>query len=152
MKKQILTWALLLTVCISSAFANAITPEGVTEQVMNAFRKDFSAAQDVKWETGKEYTKATFVMNEQVLFAYYSQKGELVAVTRNLLSGQLPINLLSDLKKNYNGYWISDLFEMAAGNETSYYVTVENSDYNVVLKSSGTAGWEVYKKDKKNAL
>ncbi|MFT3825930.1 MAG: hypothetical protein QM731_18565 [Chitinophagaceae bacterium] len=151
MKKQILALALLLTVSFSSIFANTNNREGVTERVMDAFRKDFASAQEVKWEAGKEYSKATFKMNEQVLFAYYTTEGNLLAVTRNMLSGQLPINLQSDLKKNYNGYWITDLFEMAANNETSYYVTLEGSDYNVVLKSTGINGWEVYKKDKKNA-
>jgi hypothetical protein len=60
------------------------------------------------------------------------------------------LNLLSDLKKNYTGYWISDLFEMATKGDTAYYMTVENGDYSIVLKSIGSGGWEVYKRDRKN--
>ncbi|WP_315818777.1 hypothetical protein [Paraflavitalea speifideaquila] len=147
MKKSILTWVLLLTVGLSSTFANKL--ENVNEQVISSFKKDFASAQDVSWEKSKEISKATFKMNDQVMFAYYAEDGNLLAVMRNIVSSQLPINLMSDLKRNYSGYWISDLFEMASDNSTSYYVTVQNGDQTVVLKSFGSAGWETFKKDKK---
>ena len=89
-------------------------------------------------------------MNDQVMFAYYNGEGELLGVTRNIVSSQLPISLLADLKKNYSEYWISDLFEMASNSETDYYVTLESADSTLVLKSSGSASWNVYKKIKKN--
>jgi len=144
-----LVWALLLTVGISSSFANFTGT--VSQYVINAFKKDFASAQDVSWEQGKTFAKATFKMNEQVMFAYYTAEGELAAVTRNIQTAQLPINLLTTLKKNYEQYWITDLFEMAANNSTSYYITVENDDHRLILKSSGTTGWEVFKKEKRNA-
>ena len=150
MKKMMLVWALMLSVGISSSFAHFT--ETVSQQVVNAFKKDFSGAQDVSWESGKEFAKATFTMNDQVMFAYYSKEGELVAVTRNIISAQLPINLLADLKKSYGQYWITDLFEMAANNSTSYYITLQNGDQQLILKSKGTAGWEVFKKEKKTAI
>ena len=148
MKKRILTLALLLTISISSILANTV--EGVSQKVMNSFKSDFANAREVKWESGKDFAKATFTMHEQVMFAYYSVDGEQIAVSRNIVSSQLPLNLLSDLKKNYTGFWISDLFEMASKGDTAYYMTVENGDYSIVLKSNGSSGWEVYKKDKKN--
>ena len=85
------------------------------------------------------------------MFAYYSEAGELIAVTRNIVSSQLPIALLTTLKKNYNSYWISDLFEISSNNDASYYVTLQSADQTVVLKSNGISGWEVYKKEKKTA-
>jgi len=147
MKKTILIWVLLLTVGLGSSFANKF--ENVNEQVISSFKKDFASAQDVSWEKSKEISKATFKLNDQVMFAYYAEDGNLLAVMRNIVSSQLPINLLSDLKKNYSTYWISDLFEMAADNSTAYYVTVQNGDQTIVLKSFGAAGWETFKKDKK---
>jgi hypothetical protein len=148
MKKMILVWALMLTVGLSSSFANFA--ETVSQQVVNAFKKDFSDAQNVTWEVGKTFTKATFKMHDQVLFAFYSKEGELTAVTRNIVSDQLPINLLTSLKKGYGDYWISDLFELAANGNTTYYVTLQDGDQQVILKSSGSINWEVFKKEKKN--
>jgi hypothetical protein len=148
MKKSILIWVLLLTVGLGNSFAHKL--ENVNEQVISSFKKDFASAQEVSWEKTRDVSKATFKLNDQVMFAYYAEDGNLLAVIRNIVSGQLPINLLSDLKKNYSNYWISDLFEMASDNSTSYYVTVQNGDQTVVLKSIGSTGWETFKKDKKS--
>lgn len=147
MKNRILGLALLLMVGFSNTFANGF--EGVSQKAIQSFQKEFANAKDVKWESSKDFSKATFKMNEQVMFAYYSENGDLLGVSRNIISSQLPINLLTELKKNYTQYWITDLFEMASSNETSYYVTLENADAVTVLKSTGANGWEVYRKDKK---
>ena len=149
MKKNILTLALMLMIGLSSTFAN--NAEGVNQKVINSFKKDFASAKDVKWEIGKEYVRATFTLNGQVLFAYYSETGEMLAMTRNILSSQLPINLLNDLKKDYGSYWITDLFEMAGENQTKYFATLENADNIIVLKSVDAVNWDQFKKVKKQA-
>ena len=83
------------------------------------------------------------------MFAYYSnENGQLLAVARNILSDQLPISLMTSFKKDYSGYWISDLFEMAADGQTSYYATIQNAEETLILKSSGFE-WSVYKTEKK---
>ena len=41
------------------------------------------------------------------------------------------------------------MFEIVSDDQTSYYVTVEDSDKKVVLKSQGTESWGEYKKEKK---
>lgn len=146
MKKSILMWAMMLTMGLTSTFAN--NGETINQRAVNSFKKDFAKAEDVRFESGKDFVKVTFKINDQVMFAYYSQSGERMAVTRNILSTQLPINLLSDLKKSYSTYWISDLFEVSS-TDAAYYVTLQNSDQTLVLKSNGTSGWDVYRKEKK---
>lgn len=148
MKKSILMWAMMLTMGLTTVFAN--NEVTVSQKAVSSFKKDFSAAQDVSWESNKDYSKATFKINNQVMFAYYTQTGDLMAVTRNITSTQLPINLLSSLKKNFGNYWITDLFEVSSSTDASYYATVENADQKVILKSNGTSSWETYKKEKKN--
>lgn len=140
----------MLITGISSAFANG--REDVNQQIINSFNKDFAGAQNVQWSSAREFVKASFTLNDQVTFAYYSQEGELLGVYRNIVSGQLPINLLTDLKKNYTNYWIADLFEMAANNDNTYYITLENSDFKLVLKSNGSTGWEVFRKERKQSI
>lgn len=147
--KKIFIVAMILLTGLSTTFANL--RESVNEKVSKAFTKDFVGAQEVKWEVKETFAKATFKLNNQVMFAFYSQDGDLLGVTRNIVSSQLPINLLSDLKKSYNNYWITDLFEMGNNSNTTYYVTLENSTHTVVLKSTGTEGWSVYSRVKKAA-
>src|SRR5450432_3865181 len=116
MKKSILIWALLLMTGMSYSFANKT--DGINKNVSTSFERDFQNAREVKWDTKKAFLKASFILNGQVTFAYYSQNGDLMAITRNILSSQLPINQLMELNKNYKDYWISELFEMNADNET----------------------------------
>lgn len=150
MKNKILIGLFVFITGISSAFANG--KEEVNEKIIKTFQKEFAGAQNVQWVTTKDFVKATFTLNEQVVYAYYSSDGNMLGVTRNILSGQLPINLLTGLKKNYNTYWITDLFEIATHNENTYYVTLESSDHKLILKSNGTNGWELFKKEKKQSV
>jgi hypothetical protein len=148
MKQRMLTIAFSLVMLLGSVAGNAT---GIHDQIINSFKKDFAAAQDAQWEQGKQFTKVTFKLNDQVMMAYYSTEGSLLGVTRNITSSQLPINLLTHIKKNYGAYWITDLFEIAMQNETSYYITLQNGDQTLILKSNAANGWEVYKKEKKES-
>ena len=148
MKKTILALAVMLTTGLTSAFANR--GEDINQGVIASFKTEFVAAKNVSWQQEKEYSKATFTLNDQIMYAYYSNETtELLAVVRNMLSSQLPINLFTSLKKDYSDHWISGLFEVARQDHTSYYVTLESSDETLVLKSTGTNEWSVYKKTKK---
>ncbi|MGN6420372.1 MAG: hypothetical protein ACTHMC_22885 [Pseudobacter sp.] len=144
MKKSILMGIFMMMVALSS-FAH--TGE-INENILRSFNNQFAGAQDVNWEEGKSISKVTFRLNGQVMFAYYREAGELVAVTRNIISGQLPITLLADLKKNYQDFWITDLFEISADDNTNYYITLQSADQMLVLKSSGMQGWQTFKKIK----
>ena len=143
MKKILLTLAIALTTL--SGFAREAE---VTQKVLDAFNAEFTTAKDVSWTVTRDYFKATFVYNERYIFAYYTAEGELLAMTRYMTSADLPLSLLTSLKKNYSEYWISDLFEMAKNEGTQYVVTLENADSKLILKaSSGT--WSVYQKIRK---
>ncbi len=146
MKKIMMMLALVLTVSTTFAYTGE---EAVNKRALNAFKSEFAGATDAAWTVGSNYYKVAFTMSSQKLFAFYNADGEFMAVTRYISSFQLPLTLQSSLKKSYNDYWISDLFEMAANNETGYYITLENADTTIVLKSIDGNDWSVYKKSKK---
>jgi|ERR1700761_4752577 len=151
MNKFLLSIATVLMMGVS-AFA-AKNDDGIAnQQTVRAFKKDFATAKNIMWEQKDSYAKATFSLNGQILFAYYNNNGDLQAVVRNITSDQLPIKLLSELKNDYNDCWITDLFEVASNDQTSYYVTLETSEKKIVLKSVGAESWEVYSKEKKQSL
>jgi hypothetical protein len=150
MRKSILTIVIVMMVGLTSAFADK--SKEVNPAVTASFNKDFASAQMVSWEKQKDYDKATFSLNDQVFYAYYKEDGELLAVVRNILSMQLPINLMTDLKNNYKSYWISNLFEMASGNNTVYFVTLENADETLILQSDEFNEWINYDKTKKGII
>ena len=142
--------AVILMVGLTSAFANK--SEEINQRAMASFNSEFASAKNVSWIQDREYFRAAFSMNNQVLYAYYDQKGELMAVIHHILSNQLPIYLMSELKKSYKNYWITDLLEMASNEQSNYFVSLDNADETLVLKSDGSNQWTVYKRIKKNIV
>ena len=149
MKKKILLGALALTLIYSRSFADG-GDRGISERVKQAFRQEFVNAEVVQWENAGQFVKARFRMNDQVLSAYFYPDGEFLAVTRNILSDQLPIHLFTLLKKEYARYWITDLFEVSAKGASYYYITLQCCDNELVLKSEGGESWEKYMTKRNN--
>jgi len=149
MKTKITTLVLLAVIMTTSIFASD-KGDNKNTQVLAAFSSKFSSATEVSWDRAQDFLKATFKMNEQYMFAYYTEDGELVGVCRNINSTQLPLNLQVELKKVSSNSWITELFEYASENDNAYYVTIENADQQIQLKSTGYNTWSVYKKVKKN--
>ena len=143
MKKIIMILAIL-----SSSIGVFATGDSIDTKVLEAFNNDFSSAREVEWTVGSNYYKATFTFNEQHVFAYYNAEGQLLGLTRYISPASLPISLQSNLKKNYSDYWVSDLFEVAKDDGTTYYLTLENADTKLVLKASGN-NWSPYQKIRK---
>jgi hypothetical protein len=143
MKKMILTVAVaLITLGVMAA--------GPDQKVLDAFNQDFKSAKEVEWTAGINYYRATFSYNDKHVFAYYDLNGELMGLTRYISISDLPMMLQGNLKKDYSDYWISDLFEVANNEGTSYYVTLENADTKMVLKASDGKSWRSYSKVKKS--
>ena len=128
----------------SLAASNNIAP-----QVVKAFETTFTDAKDIVWTINSNFYKVDFILNGQAVTAFYNQEGELTAVTRNISSLQLPFMLQTEIKKDYSSYWITNLFELSNENGTEYYITLEDANNKVVLKSIANAEWSTYSKTKK---
>jgi hypothetical protein len=147
MKKRILFLSIALVSFTAFSFA-AVTP-AISKNVISSFNKQFSSARDIKWEHQANFTKAEFTINDMILSAYFNNNGELVAVTRFISPNQLPLQIFTSLKSNYSNYWVTDLFEIQTENGTSYYVTIQNADQILILKSEGISGWQTFQREKK---
>jgi hypothetical protein len=147
MKKKILLGAFLsIFICSVSVAAGKNT--GISERIKASFQEEFAKAEDVRWKDCDQYVKASFKLEDQELSAYFNPEGDLLAITRNIISDQLPIHLLTVLRKEYAGCWITDLFELYVNDETIYYVTIQDENREKVLKSSG-GDWELYHSKRK---
>jgi hypothetical protein len=148
LKRTILVSSLLLTLGFSYSFAAPTTPDTSTDEVTGevkaSFKNEFKNAEVLSWDVSKKFTKVTFRMNDMVLFAFFSDNGQLLAVTRNIRSNQLPMNLMINLKKSYSEYWITDLFEINGDEQNCYYITLETADSKIVLRSIDNEKWELY--------
>ena len=143
MKKFILTLAIVVTGLCSFAADNE-----VNVLVLKSFQKEFTGAKQVQWSAAGDNYKASFIFNNQYVFAFFTAEGELMGVTRNLTSLELPVVLQSGLKKDYGKFWITNLFEVSNEDGVHYYITLEKADSKVILSSAGTE-WNLYKKASK---
>ena len=146
MKRILLTLTLALSLISFSSFASS--PE-VSAAALESFQASFKQAQNVSWTVTDRYYKASFQLNGQFIAAYYDGDGKMIGMMRNISSLQLPLGLQAELKKKYENLWISDLFEMANEEGTTYYITLENADTQLVLKSNGSE-WDTFRKQRKS--
>jgi hypothetical protein len=145
MKRLLVTLTIALSFISLSSFAN----DEVSPSAVKSFNTSFKNATEVKWTVTDNYFKADFALNGQYVSAFYDAEGQMIALTRNISSLQLPIALQAELKSGYDAYWISDVFEVANETGTSYYITLETADTQLVLKSEGDS-WSNFKKQRKS--
>lgn len=146
MKLIMFTLTALISLASFTAKAQDVTVSAV---VVNSFNSAFKNAADVQWKDGGNYYKADFTLNGQYVTAFYNANAGLMAVTKNISPVQLPVTLQTSLKASYEDYWVSELFELSDDSGVSYYVTVENGDAKVTLKSNG-GSWSTFKKSRKS--
>lgn len=127
----------------------ALPGDGIATPVSDAFHKDFQHAEILSCNVTDKFTRLSFKMNGVVLNAFYSEDGELIAVSRNILTTQLPISLMLSIQENYPDYWVTGLFEISGRSENAYYLILENADRKLTLRSADRTRWEIYKKEKK---
>lgn len=147
MKKLIMAAVLSSVLLVNAAFANK--DENVNAQVETAFKQEFAQAKNVSWQKMDDYYKATFTMDKESVNAYFTPEGEMIGIVHNMLSTQLPINLQASLKKTFDDYWITDLFEFARQDSNGYYITLQNADQVITLQSTNGSSWTTYSKTKK---
>ena len=142
---------MILTLLIGfSSISFAAGNDKVDNATLVSFWHDFQNATNVSWAQTSTCYKATFELDGQTIYAYYGKnQAGLVAVTRFILSSQLPLNLQQELRSKLKDGWIADLFEVASGGETDYYATIENSATKTIFKSSGFSNWSQISKASK---
>ena len=144
MKKIVLTLVTALII-VTSVFAT----KEVTSEVLEAFNAKFPGAKEVSWASGSNYYKAAFIFYGTHMVACYDMNGKFISVTRNMSSTELPLYLRNSIKNNYTNYWITDVVEESNKNGFTYYITLENADYKIILVSKKGSNWELYEKHEK---
>lgn len=139
--KRLIVIVSMLVVASQSAFAG----EDIPSKVLNRFEKEFFAAKNVKWNRSNLFIEAQFTYNEKVLYAFYTLEGQFMGVSRNISPAELPVFLQSSIKNNFPDSWITDLFELSNAEGLCYYLTLENSEEKIILKSQDGRHWRTAK-------
>lgn len=145
--KTLLIAVTLLAGTFTKSFATG-TPV-VEPTVLKSFQSTFASATEVAWSTTAQgLYKAVFFLNGQAITAYYNEDGTMQALTRHISVNSLPMLLQTALKNAHKEKWISDVFEVTNDNGLQYYVTLEDANTKVILKSAFNT-WSTFQKQRK---
>lgn len=135
----------------ASTFTKTFAADGPTVEptVLKSFHHTFATATEVDWSTTQDLYKAVFLLNGQYVTAYFKQDGTMHAICRHIEVNILPLTLQTTLKNNYKDQWVTDVLEVTNDGGVHYYVTLENADTKLVLKSA-SSDWTTYQKQHKD--
>ncbi len=134
MKK--LFFAALIAVSVSaSAFAQDVNQ--IDEKAVADFESVFTGASNVEWISKENFTKASFLQNDQKVEVFYNLDGEFIATTTQIKMDKVPTFVKRIIAKNYSDYTVKEAFTFQADDENAYFISAENEKENVVLKVNG---------------
>ena len=146
--KKIILASTLAVALLSSNFIYAANIEP-SVKVKQAFISEFTKATNVEWTTlSKEGVyQAKFVLNNEILEAFFSEEGDFLGTTRQITAAQLPILVTTSLEKKYADSRIVTIFEYSKKDGLDYYITLTSAKGAVVVKASGNGDIYLYKKN-----
>ena len=141
---------IIVFLCLFAALgAAASAPPEVNEKVLKAFEETFAKATDVVWHEMANSYEARFKQSEIVIRASYDMDGNLLRTTRYYSEENLPINILTKLKKKYAGKSIFGVTESATEDEVTYHIVLQDDKNWYLVKSDSWGSMELSKKYKK---
>lgn len=144
--KKFFIAALMTVTFAASAFAKDIK---VNTAVAHNFKAEFAKASNVNWITTNEYTKASFVLNNEKMEVFYNAAGEKIATSRSVTVDALPIKAKRTLARNYAAYNIKEAIEFEGIDDEAYFISAENEKASLVLKVDKTGALTIFKNTRK---
>lgn len=143
MKKM---FALLAAVIIAAgAWASPSPAENAKAKA--AFEKEFIGATDVQWSGNEEVAIVSFVLNNEIMRAWFTAEGEIAALQRTVRKNQMTYPSARALEKLQEQQTVLRVVEMNKEGEMYYLVKAENQKFENLYKL--TPGGELTRIEKK---
>src|SRR5258705_7473793 len=131
MKTSIVAFVLLLGTF--PVFAGR--PFDVNEKVLKLFHETFKNPKEVTWHEFQEYYEVNFKDQEVKTTVRYDADGNVLRCLRYYSGSQLPLYILSSLKKQYPDLSIFGVTEFFNGTELTYFVAMQDNKHWYTIKS-----------------
>jgi len=145
MKKLFIATLLAVTVA-TSAFSAEIK---VSNAIEKKFKVEFKDASNVSWSMASEYAKATFVLDDVRMEAFYTQDGDMIGASRAISIDELPVVAKRTFVKKYDGYTVKEAILFEGADETAYFISAENDQESVIVKVTDNSQISTFKRTKK---
>jgi hypothetical protein len=148
MKRYLVTLVVFLSVLGNFAFAKG--DEIVNIKIRDAFRKEFSSAQQIHWEKIKNENiyEAQFIYNNERLCAFFDENGQLLVISRSIAAASLPMLVTKKVNKQYKDYKLQEVLEYVCEGNTSYVLVLEKDSVRVVIQAYPEGSVSIFKKEK----
>jgi opacity protein-like surface antigen len=142
--KKLFIAALIVLAAGSTAFAADVAK--VSRQMKNNFEILFPRASNVAWTESSQFLSATFTVDDEELTAFFAKDGDLLGTTQKLELSQLPAKGLKKIRKDYASFKITQAIEYVSGEQSKYYVMIEDENNSKkVLEVDAYGGVYVFK-------
>jgi hypothetical protein len=142
MKKSIITLAAFFLMI--SAFA-----EAPSEKVLKLFNATFSSPQEVAWYDNQDYYTVSFVQDGILTRVNYDKEGNFLSSLRYYDKQNLPINIICQLKKEFEGLEVYGVTEVTSAIQVTYHITMQDEKNLVTAKVNSNGHISAVKKYKK---
>lgn len=135
--KKILLTAFIAASTLSLSFAKTGDEKKVSYKVITEFSNNFSDAENVTWKVTGEYIKATFVMDEQTMEAFFNNNGEMFATSKKMAFNKLPKKAITTITTNYQfpPYELKECIKLTNSDGVEkYYVSLKKENKTTVLE------------------
>ena len=126
MKKLLVFFAVALAV---SACGQKLKESEVTAGVKEAFHKQFTGVEEVKWEKENDKFEVNFEQNDEAMSAVFTPAGVLEGTEVEIKKDELPASVVTYISQNYKGSKIKEAARITKANgEVNYEAEVKGND------------------------
>ena len=143
MKKLLVPVACLILITMNSF---AVMPN---EKVLRSFEETFIGPKEVKWYEHADYCEVSFIQQGMRTTVKYDLNGNFISSLRYCKEQQLPANVLSKLKKKYEGKRVFGVTEITSNEGIIFYIKIEDDKNWFTIKATGSGQMELYEKYRK---
>ena len=133
MKKLLIT-AVLTVLIATSSFAADVNE--LNSKVVSNFSVEFKNAKNVTWKSTENFVKASFILDDKSMAAFYDLDGNMIGTTSNIAIDDLPTNAKRVFAKKYGEYTVKEAIQFDGVEETAYYISAESEKQTLLLKVS----------------
>ena len=150
--KKILLAAGTILISATATFAQESTRYYVGEAdpaIKSQFAADFPAAENAHFARMKQLNVVSFTQDKENMYAYYTERNELVGTVHKGSVADLPDNALKEIQHKYPDYTIANvikfddresddmemiLFGLSLDDANNYFVELKNNTNAIVVK------------------
>jgi hypothetical protein len=135
--KKILFTAIIAVSTLTVSLAKTGDEKKVSYKVINEFSSIFRDAENVTWKVTDEYIKASFLLEDQTMEAFFNASGELVATSKKMAFNKLPKKAITEITTNYQfpPFELKECIQFTnADGVNKYYVSLKNNNKTTVLE------------------